>query len=97
MLNISIVRVLTGIAVGFILNLPVTPQVLDFLNISTDQAAAYVGAGVSAVLAGLYYAIVRILEEKKSDAWGWLLGIANKPRYDVTPPPVPIAPRDDVS
>lgn len=79
--TISIVRVLTGIAVGFILNLPITPKVLDVLNISTDQASAYIGAGVTAVLVGIYYSAVRILEEYKSGAWGWLLGIAAKPQY----------------
>jgi len=81
MLTPSIVRVFTGIIVGFILNLPATPAVLDLLNITTDQASAYIGGGVTAILAGLYYAVVRILEEKKSDGWGWLLGLANRPQY----------------
>lgn len=81
MLKPSIVRVLTGIVVGFVLNLPVTPVVLDLLNVTTDQASAYLGAGVSAALAGVYYTIIRVLEEKKSEGWGWLLGIANKPQY----------------
>jgi len=81
----SIVRTLTTIAVGFILNLPVTPWVLNALNVTTDQASAYIGGGVTAIVGAIYYAIARYLEENKNTAWGYLLGLANRPVYSNTP------------
>lgn len=80
-LTISIARVLTTFVIGFLVNLPVTPAILNALNISTDQAAAYVGAGVTALVGFVYFAIVRWLEERRGQRWGRLLAVPAKPHY----------------
>lgn len=39
---------------------------------------------VSGLVAAAYYALVRILETRGRQAWGWLLGLPKAPIYDAT-------------
>jgi hypothetical protein len=77
----SLVRIATTATVGFVLNLPFTPLVLDFLGVTTEQAASRVGGAVATAVALVYYAVVRFAEEKWRAGAGWLLLYANRPRY----------------
>ena len=83
---ISITRITAAFVVGFVLNLPFTPVALDFLGVSTDQAAGYVGGAVTGIVGLVYFGIVRWFEEHKNAAVGWLLLVASKPRYNRTTP-----------
>jgi hypothetical protein len=82
----SVTRIVTATVVGFVLNLPLTPQVLDFFNATSDQAIGWLGAGTALVVSSVYYGVVRWLEEHKNAALGWLLGVAARPRYDAPTP-----------
>jgi hypothetical protein len=39
---------------------------------------------VTGLVAAAYYALVRILETRGRQAWGWLLGVPKAPTYDAT-------------
>ncbi len=38
---------------------------------------------VSTLLSTVFYAVARLLEEKYSAKWGWLLGVAGAPVYEI--------------
>jgi hypothetical protein len=82
----SVTRIVTALVVGFVINLPLAPQALDFFGVTSDQASAWLGAGTAMVVSALYYGVVRWLEEHKNAAIGWLLLVASKPKYDTTTP-----------
>lgn len=65
----SLIRTVTPVVVGWLIAL--LP--------SLDSAAT--GAFVSSLLAALYYALVRVLEDRVSPKFGWLLGLAKTPGY----------------
>jgi hypothetical protein len=54
------------------------------LVIDEDTTMSTITAATG-IVTGVYYAIVRLLEEKVAPGYGWLLGAAKKPVY--TPPP----------
>ena len=78
----SFVRISTALVVGFVLNLPFTPALLDFFNITSDQATGWLGGAVTAVATAIYYNLVRVLETKYAAGAGWFLLFANQPKYD---------------
>lgn len=78
----SIIRITTAAIVGFVVNLPLTGPVLDFLNITSAQATAWGGAATALVVSSVYYGVVRWFEEHKNAAAGWLLLYAARPKYD---------------
>jgi hypothetical protein len=78
----SFVRIATAAVVGFVLNLPLAPVVLDFFNVTSDQATVWLGGAVALVVTTVYYNLVRVLETKYRDGAGWLLGYANQPKYN---------------
>lgn len=88
----SITRIVTAAVVGFVINLPLTPAVLDFFNATSDQAVGWLGAGTALVVSSVYYGVVRWFEEHKNAAVGWLLGIAARPQYST--PTVDVPPSD---
>jgi hypothetical protein len=63
------------------------PLTLSFLAVAFGKVGLKVTATpteVAALTSGIaygYYAVVRLLEEHVSPAWGWLLGIATSPSY----------------
>lgn len=57
---------------------------------------AVLQALVGAVLGGLYYALVRLLEAHRAE-FGWLLGVAKQPAYAPGPPPAPDTGQDVVA
>lgn len=69
----SVVRTIAPLVVGLVV------AGLARIHVSTDQQVVtdVVTAGVSAV----YYALARVLEEKVSPNWGWLLGAKGAPQY----------------
>lgn len=87
----SFVRVTVATVVGFVLNLPLAPVVLDFFNVTSDQATVWLGGAVTAIVTAVYYNVVRLLETKYRAGAGWFLGYANQPKYD-TPPAVQAGP-----
>lgn len=86
----SLVRTLVPLIVGWVLSLPLTPAVLDLLQVTTGDATRALTAAVTAAVAGLYYLAVRLFEVHGRPRLGWLLGWASQPtRYaaasDLTP------------
>lgn len=72
----SVIRTAVPIGVGFLLSLLARKWgiVLD------DTSSQALASGVTAVLAAVYYVVVRFLEGRW--AWvGWLLGLALPPSY----------------
>jgi hypothetical protein len=78
---VSLIRTWVPIAVGAVLAW--VARKYDVV-IDEDTAATTVVQATGIVI-GIYYAIVRLLEEKVAPGYGWLLGAAKKPVY--TPPP----------
>lgn len=64
--------------VGFLLSWLVTRGVID--EATSMEAAAAISAGLTALLGGLYYFVVRVLAEKWPSV-GALLGYNKKPAY----------------
>jgi hypothetical protein len=81
----SLIRIATATVVGFVFNLPLTPVVLDWLNVDTGDAKGRIGGAVAAAVSLVYYAVVRTLEEKYAAGAGWLLLRANRPQYANAP------------
>ena len=52
---------------------------------------------VTAVVSAVYYAIIRILETRGRQAWGWLLGLPKAPAYDATVKADPESPTGEVA
>lgn len=70
----SIVRTVTPIVVGVLVTLLAR---VGFEWTPSPEAIIIVSAGVSSV----WYVIVRLLETRGRDAWGWLLGLPSQPQY----------------
>ena len=73
----SIVRTITPYVVGILVTFL---GKAGFQWEPSPEALVIVTAAVSA----LYYALVRILETRGRQAWGWLLGLPKAPEYDAT-------------
>jgi hypothetical protein len=84
----SIVRTVTPYVVGILVTL-LGKAGFDWEP--SAEALVLVTAGVSAV----YYAIVRVLETRGVQAWGWLLGLPKAPTYDATVKADPNSPTDE--
>lgn len=68
----SVVRTVTPIAAGWLLSSAIGPMLDPDL---TREA-------IAAVLAAVYYGVVRFIEVKLGQEWaGWLLGLAAAPAY----------------
>lgn len=86
----SLIRTYVPIGVGF---------VLAFLGrkfdvVLDDASSAALTSGVAALVAAVYYGVVRLLETRWK-AVGWLLGLATAPTYE--PPAAPVTePESDV-
>lgn len=76
----SIIRTVVPFVVGAVVT--VFGRVGIDLDADPDTIVA-ITAAVTLIVSTLYYAVVRFLEERVGPAWGWLLGYANRPRYDV--------------
>lgn len=72
----SLIRTLVPWLVGYILALAAKA------NLPLPESLAV--EVVSIALGGLYYAVVRVLETRGKNAWGWLLGLASQPTYEAT-------------
>ena len=83
----SLIRTVVPVAVGAIL------AALAQANLDLDEGL--VTEVVTAVCITVYYAIVRLLEEHVSPAWGWLLGVAKVPQYDARGPVSSYDPHDE--
>jgi|SRR6478609_10462612 len=81
----SIIRTVTSWIIGWV----VTLLAVHF-NITWDPDPVIVQA-VATVVGLIWYALFRILEEKVSPKFGWLLGLPGPPTYQapVQPPPDP--------
>lgn len=91
----SLIRTLVPLIVGWALSLPITPALLDLLQVTTADATQALTAGVTAVVAGLYYLAVRMFEVYVRPKFGVLLGWASQPtRYTAV---VDVAPRSSTS
>jgi hypothetical protein len=73
----SIVRTVTPYVVGVVVTL-LARWGIDWTP--SPEALVIVAGLVSAA----YYALVRILETRGRQAWGWLLGTPKAPTYDAT-------------
>lgn len=72
----SLVRTFTPIVVGYVLGWFATAGIeLD------EKFAPALTALVGAVLSGIYYVAVRLLETYVTPKFGWLLGLAKTPEY----------------
>lgn len=82
-LGASLVRTFVGTAIGtFLTYLGRRWHIV--LDADSSQAASM---GATAMVIGAYYAVVRVLESKWK-GFGWLLGLATKPKYaPVAAPP----------
>lgn len=70
----SVVRTFVPVLVGLILT--------GLASVNLDLPEGLVTEVVATTIITLYYAVVRLLEEHVSPAWGWLLGVARVPKYD---------------
>lgn len=69
----SLIRTIVPMIVGWLVT---TLQPLG-MDIDTATTAAF----LTMVLGAVYYAVVRALEAKLGEKWGWLLGLARSPEY----------------
>lgn len=76
-LGISIIRTFVPLLVGQIMTWLAAIGILD----TTGEISAQLIAGLTLTFSTLYYALVRVLETKLSEKWGWLLGAAKAPEY----------------
>ena len=72
----SLIRTWVPVGVGFVVTLLAT----KFNFVVDDETKAQGIAFFTAILTGVYYAAVRLLE-KKNPKFGWLLGLAKTPEY----------------
>lgn len=73
---ISIIRTLVPSIVGGVLGF------LAARGINIDESTATaLQTALTGLFTALYYGLVRLLETKFSDKFGWLLGYAKKPEY----------------
>lgn len=72
-ISASLIRTLVPVLVGLV----VATAAKANLNLDPEVSTQV----VAAVVTGLYYTVVRLLEEKVSPAFGWLLGKAAAPNY----------------
>lgn len=71
----SIIRTVVPIVVGLVLSAPLVS--------GWDIDAGALEVVVTGAVTGAYYTVVRLLEEHVAPRFGWLLGLANRPAYDV--------------
>ena len=74
---ISIIRTFVPVLVGQIITWLATQGVLD----TTGEISSLLITTFTLLFTTIYYAIVRLLEEKVSSKYGWLLGVAKTPTY----------------
>lgn len=86
----SVVRTVTPYVVGVLVTL-LARWGIDWKP--SPEVTTLVAAGVSA----LYYALVRILETRGRQAWGWLLGLPKPPTYAATARKEPLSPTGEVA
>lgn len=72
-LRISVIRTIVPLVVGLIVS--------GAARIGLGIDEGIVSQLVTVVVTTLYYACVRLLEERVGPAWGWLVGYARVPRY----------------
>lgn len=80
----SLVRTVVPLIVGWLLSLPLA----KWFGVTSDQLVPL----VTVVVASVYYAVVRWLEQHVSSRFGWLLGLAKQPVYPAEPRPLTQAP-----
>lgn len=86
----SVVRTVTPYLVGALVTL-LARWGVDWHP--SAEVTSLVAVGVSAV----YYALVRILETRGRQAWGWLLGLPKAPTYAATARKEPLSPTGEVA
>lgn len=72
----SMIRTYVPILVAFIVNILGTNGI-----VIPEDASAGLTAFLSALAAGLFYLIARLLETHANPKFGWLLGLAKQPEY----------------
>jgi hypothetical protein len=86
--GVSVVRTVVPLIVGFLLSIAAKAG----FNLDSTWVAGLLAPALTTV----YYTVVRLAEVKLSPAYGWLLGIAQAPKYPavvpVTYPAPPVAP-----
>lgn len=75
----SVLRTYVPIGVGFVLTL----LARKYDVVIDDTVSTSLTTGLAALVAAVYYALVRLLEAKVPQL-GWLLGFAVTPKYGVT-------------
>lgn len=78
----SITRTLVPLIVGWLIALGLRAG-FDWDDYSDEMTTL-----ITVAVTGLYYIVVRFLETNASSQFGWLLGLANPPRYVAPTAPV---------
>ncbi len=86
----SIVRTVTPYVVGALVTLAGKAG-FDWQPSAEEQVL------VTGAVGAVFYAIVRILETRGSQAWGWALGLPKAPTYDATVKADPDSPTGEVA
>ncbi len=86
----SIVRTVTPYVVGALVTL-LGKAGFDWTPSPEEQVL------VTGAVGAVFYAIVRILETRGSQAWGWALGLPKAPTYDATVKKDPESPSGEVA
>jgi len=74
---VSLIRTVVPVIVGQLITWLAAAGIID----QTGQISAALLSLLTVILTAAYYAIVRVLEAKVSDKFGWLLGVPKAPTY----------------